>query len=150
MPLRIRIFPAVAASLLALPMTAATITGFVFDDTRALANRADFTPLSGVTIHVYRDGGDATADGKDDTAAGDAVTATNGAYSVTVPAAGLFWVAVDSHSIKPSPAWAEQTFGPIGALCADSSGAAAPPPPRSDEGVAAPLSNVTRMHAAAG
>ena len=46
-----------------------------------------------------RDGGDSTADSKDDTAAGDAVTATNGAYSVTVSSAGLYWIIVDSPPV---------------------------------------------------
>jgi parallel beta-helix repeat protein len=105
---------------MALPLYGATINGTVFDDTRSLANRADFAPLAGVTIHAYREGGDL---------AGDAVTHPNGAYSITVPAAGAYWIAVDSHSIKPTSSingndvpWAEQTFGPAGAVCDNSNG----------------------------
>jgi len=120
-----RILLAVAATaLIAVPMNAATISGSIFDDTRALSNRADFIPISGAAIHIYRDGGDATADGKDDTPAGDAVTTANGEYSVNVASAGLYWVVVDSHSIKPAGAWAEQTFGAIGALCDGGNGTA--------------------------
>lgn len=123
MPVQNRILLAVAAAaLIAVPASAATISGSIFDDTRALANRADFTPLSGVAVHVYRDGGDGSPDGKDDTAAGDAVTTANGEYSVTVANAGLYWVVADSHSIKPAGAWAEQTYGAIGALCENGSG----------------------------
>jgi len=106
---------AVFAALMALPLCGATINGTIYDDTRSLANRADFAPLSGVTIHAYRDGGDKVS---------DAVTGTNGAYSINVASAGAYWIAVDSHSIKPTSSingseipWAEQTFGPAGALC---------------------------------
>jgi parallel beta-helix repeat protein len=115
---------------MALPTYGAAINGTVFDDQRALANRADFAPLSGVSVHAYRDGGDLNADGKDDTAAGDAVTGANGAYSINVPSAGVYWIVVDSHSIKPSSVngndipWAEQTFGPAGSLCDTGNGIA--------------------------
>src|SRR5206468_1623182 len=68
-----RLFSAALAALLAAPLGAATISGSVFDDTRALANRADFAPLPGVTVHAWRDGGDGLPSGADDKAAGDAV-----------------------------------------------------------------------------
>jgi len=123
MPLTLRVIFAALAALVTPLLSAATISGSVYDDTRALANRADFTPLSGVSVRVYHDGGDGISDGGDDRAAGQAVTAANGAYRVEVAGDGLYWVTVDSRTISGSSssnggsAWAEQTFGPVGALC---------------------------------
>src|SRR5258708_17133578 len=114
---------------LAAPAGAAAISGSVFDATRALANRADFTPLAGVTVRAFRDGGDGVPNGADDKPAGEAVTVTNGLYEINVSGSGLYWIAVDSHSINASSSmtgnrpWAEQTFGPAGALCEDGNGA---------------------------
>jgi hypothetical protein len=127
-----RLLAAALSALLAAPLGAATISGSVFDDTRALANHTDFAPLAGVTLHAWRDGGDGLPNGADDRAAGDAVTLANGAYELNVPASGLYWVAVDSRSIVASSSttgnkpWAEQTFGPAGALCDNGSGNAMP------------------------
>jgi hypothetical protein len=123
-------FSAVLLSLsLAVPAGAAAISGSVFEDTRALANHADFAPRAGVTVRAFRDGGDGLPNGADDKPAGEAVTAANGVYEINVAGNGLYWIAVDSHSINASSAttgnraWAEQTFGPAGALCEDGNGA---------------------------
>jgi hypothetical protein len=123
-------FPALLLSLsLAAPAGAVTISGSVFDDTRALANRADFAPAAGVTVRAFRDGGDGLPNGADDQPVGHAVTAANGLYEISVAGKGLYWIAVDSRSINASAStsggrpWAEQTFGPAGALCEDGNGA---------------------------
>jgi hypothetical protein len=123
-------FSALLLSLsLAVPAGAAAISGSVFDDTRALGNRADFAPLAGVTVRAFRDGGDGLPNGADDKPAGEAVTAANGLYEINVAGNGLYWIAVDSRSINASSStsgnrpWPEQTFGPAGALCEDGNGA---------------------------
>src|SRR5438067_1169580 len=94
-------FSAVLLSLsLVVPAGAAAISGSVFDDTRALANRADFAPLAGVTVRAFRDGGDGLPNGADDKPAGEAVTVANGLYEINVAGNGLYWIAVDSRSIN--------------------------------------------------
>jgi len=130
MPSKARSILGLCAVLISPLLAAATITGSVYDDTRALAHRADFTPLGGVSLRVYRDGGDGVADGRDDTAAGTAATSANGSYSVEVAGGGLYWVTVDSRTISASSspnggsAWAQQTFGSAGAICDNGRGTA--------------------------
>lgn len=97
-----------------------TIGGSVYNDPPALALRQHFTPLANVTVKLYRDGGDRVP-GADDVAAGTATTNAAGVYSFRVQRAGDYWVAVDSRSIR-ADAWAEQTFGPSGALCGNPDG----------------------------
>src|SRR5215212_2354316 len=104
----------------------ATIAGGVYEDRPALALRQNFTPLANVTVKLYRDGGDRVPSA-DDAAAGTATTNATGVYSFRVPQTGDYWVAVDSRTIRGGTsggAWAEQTFGPSGALCAPPDGPA--------------------------
>ena len=50
--------------------------------------------------------------------AGSATTNSAGLYAFRVAQPGDYWVAVDSRTIGGGgEAWAEQTFGPSGALC---------------------------------
>jgi parallel beta-helix repeat protein len=66
-------------------------------------------------VKLYRDGNDAAL----------ATTTTNagGMYVFRNLAEGHYWVAVDSKTIGNAPgAWAEQTFGPAGSLCATPDG----------------------------
>ncbi|HYR27691.1 MAG TPA: right-handed parallel beta-helix repeat-containing protein, partial [Thermoanaerobaculia bacterium] len=98
-----------------------TIGGSVYEDHPALALRQHFMPVAGVTVKLYRDGGDRMP-GADDAAAGTATTNKTGVYSFRVDRAGDYWVAVDSRTIRKADAWAEQTFGPSGALCASPDG----------------------------
>jgi Right handed beta helix region len=105
-----------AASVLVLllcsPLLAETISGTVYLDPPALAVRADFIPAP-ANVKLYRDGGSAPL----------AETATaNGRYEFSGLAAGMYWVAVDSKSLGKQAVWAEQTFGPAGAVCAQTDG----------------------------
>jgi hypothetical protein len=90
------------------------IGGGVFDDRPALAVRTNFTGIPNVTVRLYRDG--------NSTAIATAKTNAGGMYVFDGLTPGAYWVAVDSRSIAPD-AWAEQTFGPAGALCAGPNGA---------------------------
>ena len=109
-----------------------TIAGSVYEDGPALALRQHFTPVAGATAKLYRDGGDRIPTA-DDALLASATTNSAGVYSFRVPRAGDYWVAIDSRTISPggaaaasaagpgsspaAPRWAEQTFGPSGALC---------------------------------
>jgi parallel beta-helix repeat protein len=106
----------VAGSLCLAAEAQLTIGGSVYEDKPALALRQHFIPLPGVSLKLYRDGGDRVPTA-DDTAAGSATTNAAGVYSFRVERAGDYWVAVDSRTVRGGAAWAEQTFGPSGALC---------------------------------
>jgi hypothetical protein len=93
------------------------ITGAVYEDRTALAERASFSPIANVTVHLYRDGGDRVPS-TDDVLVGSAKTNANGVYVLTTRGAGDHWVVVDSRSFGPQGTWAEQTLGPAGSLCA--------------------------------
>ena len=97
-----------------------TISGSVYEDRPALALRQNFTPVAGVTMKLYRDGGDRMPTA-DDAAAGTATTNAAGMYTFRVERAGDYWVAADSKTVRAN-AWAEQTFGPSGALCGSPDG----------------------------
>lgn len=117
---RIRWMAVVCA--MAIPVVAGAqnraIAGAVYDDRAALAVRANFVPLAGVTVKLYHDGGDRTPSADDALMATDA-TNKAGVYVFPAKPAGDYWVAVDSRSIPPAAgAWAEQTYGPGGSLCA--------------------------------
>ncbi|NNL13778.1 MAG: hypothetical protein HKO82_08845, partial [Acidimicrobiia bacterium] len=121
---------------------ARTITGTVFEDVvgdalavGALAD-ADNPAVPGVTVSLYRDGGDGVPDGGDD-GAPIATTATNASGQFTFGSlpSDLYWVTIDSLGVAPSAGlqnptpqaglitvtgtddtWAEQTYGPVGAV----------------------------------
>jgi hypothetical protein len=96
---------------------ARVIAGTVYEDRAALAVRENFVPAAGVTVKLYRDGGDRTPTADDSIAATDTTDAAGSYVFPTMPR-GDYWVVVDSHTLKPAVAWAEQTFGPGGSLCA--------------------------------
>ena len=105
-----------AAAVLAGDAYARVIAGTVYDDPAALAVRAHFGPAAGVPVKLYRDAGHGAPP------AGDALDATettnaSGAYVFPEAQAANYWIAVDSRSLAPNGAWAEQTFGPGGSLC---------------------------------
>jgi parallel beta-helix repeat protein len=85
------------------------IAGGVYEDRRALALPAHFTPLAGVTVKLYR--------ASETTPALTTKTDAAGHYVFRVPRSN-YQVVVDSRSIRPGEAWAEQTYGPAGAQCA--------------------------------
>jgi hypothetical protein len=92
------------------------IGGAVFEDRPALAIRSDFAGIPNVTVKLYRD--------QDGAAVATTKTAPGGMYVFRGLAPGDYWVAVDSKTVGDVPAaWAEQTFGPAGSLCAAPEGA---------------------------
>jgi hypothetical protein len=99
---------------------AIVLAGGVFEDPQGLAARSSFTPLAGVTVKLYRDGSVA--------AMATTKTDATGHFVFNVDARGTYWVAVDSKTVRasgaaPAPtAWAEQTYGPPGAICAQPEG----------------------------
>jgi hypothetical protein len=107
---------AAAVSLVASAQGARVIAGTVYDDRAALAVRANFVPAVGVTVKLYRDGGDRLPSADDQIIASE-TTDGSGGYAFRAMQSGDYWVAVDSRTIKPVSAWPEQTFGPAGSLC---------------------------------
>jgi hypothetical protein len=115
---------AVVTGTAARAQNSGVIAGGVFDDRAALAVRANFVPVRGATLKLYRDGGDRTP------SADDAIIATTrtdagGFYVFPGIANGNYWLVVDSRSLNPADAreaWAEQTFGPAGSLCSRADG----------------------------
>lgn len=104
-----------ALCALALPVAASAeiISGGVYEDPTALALRQGFAPAAGVTVTLYRDGGRRVA---------TSTTDASGQYAFLV-GPGEYWVAVDSRTLRRGEGtWAEQTFGPAGALCAQPEG----------------------------
>lgn len=101
---------------------ARVIAGAVYDDPAALAVRANFVHAAGVTVKLYRDGGDGVPSADDAIVATDTTNAA-GAYAFPDTLNGSnYFVAVDSRTLKPAGVWAEQTFGPGGSLCVRQNG----------------------------
>jgi len=115
-----------------------SITGVVFEDIagEALAggqvvSDAGNPVVAGVSVSLYRDGGDGTPDGADDVLDDADTTNLAGAYTFGVEDGETYWVVVDSKTLPPtSPlnggyaqgdVWSEQTYGPTGALASDGS-----------------------------
>ncbi|MCU1228813.1 MAG: putative internalin, partial [Acidobacteria bacterium] len=93
------------------------IGGHVFDDAQALALPQHFTPVTGATVKLFRDGGDGRPTA-DDVLVSSAQTASNGEYAFHPAQRGTYFVAVDSKSIaRGAAAWPEQTFAPVGGFC---------------------------------
>jgi hypothetical protein len=114
------------------------ISGTIFEDIAGNALAGGETVgdtnnvgVGGVTLYVYRDGGDATADGVDDVLIGTTTTLGDGSYSFAGDNAS-YWVVVDSTTIAASvglnatysqtDTWADQTYGVAGALAANGAG----------------------------
>jgi len=109
------VFAVAAAPLLAQGQRTLLIAGGVYEDRPALALRTSFIGLGGVTVKLYRDGGDQTPSA-DDVMLATTKTKGDGMFVFRLDRIGDYWVAVDSRTIR-NDAWAEQTFGPAGALC---------------------------------
>jgi parallel beta-helix repeat protein len=115
---------ALSAALVAMAASAErslVVAGGVYYDRGALASRTNFAPLPGVTVKLYRDGGERTPDATD-TLVATTATDASGIYVFTLDRLGDYWVAIDSRSISPKGSWAEQTFGPAGGLCVQPDG----------------------------
>ncbi|MEQ9308872.1 MAG: SdrD B-like domain-containing protein [Balneolaceae bacterium] len=100
--------------------------GITDGDTNFGDASGDQRALSGVEVHLYRDlnnGGLGTSENYIETVLTDA----NGVFSFAPPANDDYWVVVDSRSagLSDGTTWAEQVYGPIGALCADGTGGTA-------------------------
>ena len=97
------------------------IQGTVYLDTAGDGSLTGDPAAANVRVHLFRDDGDGQPD------AGDvwvgATTATTGTFLFFVPN-GTYWLAVDSRSgdLSDGATWAEQTYGPPGAWCANPDG----------------------------
>ena len=125
-------FLSVWAFIAVQPVSAQSIFGTVYEDLNGDANLGDAVGRGGVDVSLYLDGGDGSADGGDDSLVATTSTDGSGNYSFTGLGSDTYWVVVDSKTLSPSnpfnggddqrDVWAEQTYGPAGALCADGSG----------------------------
>ena len=102
------------------------ISGNVLDGGETLGD-ANNPTINAVDIWLYNDDGAAAnqPDGTDTLRAGPIVTAGAGTYNFANVPDGTYWVVADSTDIGASPEWAEQTYGPDGAWCADGAGSTA-------------------------
>ena len=69
-----------------------TIYGSVFEDLNGDADPADAQPQTGLTVALYRDGGDGNADGIDDGLLVTSTTDASGDYHFSALGAGTYWV----------------------------------------------------------
>lgn len=94
------------------------------EDTNFGDASGDQQALENVEVHLFKDGGDGVADGADDTYEQTVFTNNQGKYIFQVGEEADFWVVVDSKTgeLSDGTTWAEQTYGPIGAVCTDGSG----------------------------
>ncbi len=107
----------------------ADITGTIYVDPNSDGNLLDGVTRPGVDVFLYRDGGDDQPDGIDDTLVGSETTDSAGDYGFLDITPATYWVVVDAKTVTPSAAfnvgsdpqdvWAEQTHGPLGALCSN-------------------------------
>ncbi|MEO1021087.1 MAG: SdrD B-like domain-containing protein [Bacteroidota bacterium] len=83
----------------------------------------DQQPLANVEVHLYQDGGNSTLDASE-TFVETQVTDAQGNYSFNISTNGTYWVVVDSKTgdLTDGSYWGEQTYGPVGAICADGTG----------------------------
>jgi uncharacterized repeat protein (TIGR01451 family) len=107
----------------------ADLRGTIYEDRNGDGDLSDAAVRPGVTLSLYRDGGDGLANGTDDSLIGSTTTDPGGNYAFLNRTPGTYWVVVDSKTVTPSAGliigsdqedvWAEQTNGPIGALCSN-------------------------------
>ncbi len=97
------------------------VTVTVLLDPNGDGDIADGVPLEGVEVIAYQDLLDGVPTGIDDLPLAFATTDATGTAVFTV-VDGTWWFAVNSFTVLPAPAWAEQTYGGRGAFCADGSG----------------------------
>ncbi len=107
----------------------ADLTGTIYEDRNGDSDLGDAVTRPGVSVSLYLDGGDNTADGIDDSLIGSTTTDPAGDYAFLDLTPGTYWVVVDAKTVTPSAAfnvgfdqedvWAEQTYGPIGGLCSN-------------------------------
>ncbi|MDH3588052.1 MAG: right-handed parallel beta-helix repeat-containing protein, partial [Gammaproteobacteria bacterium] len=119
------------------PVDVGTISGTIFVDLvgDGLAD-GPIGPLpnpyeSGTRIELWLDGGDGIPDGGDDTYESFTTSAlADGTYQFAGLRNGTYWVTVDAGGVNRGPynggysgadAWAEQTYGPVGAASFDGS-----------------------------
>jgi parallel beta-helix repeat protein len=103
------------------PVNPPRIFGTIYEDPNGDASVVDGQPQAGLTVTLYRDGGDGNADGVDDGLVITTTTDGNGDYLFSALYSGTYWIVVDSKEITPSAGftgsgdlediWAEQTYG---------------------------------------
>ncbi|MGH7342449.1 MAG: hypothetical protein ACREKH_18340, partial [Candidatus Rokuibacteriota bacterium] len=119
---------------LAVTTPGGTITGTVYEDVAGDGSIAADNGAAGVTVHLYRDGGDGQADGVDDSNVGNTATDGSGAYTFNVSTNADYWVVVDSKTVAPAAGfnnaltdpdnvWADQTYAAANATADGMSGA---------------------------
>ncbi len=105
------------------------ISGTIYEDVDGDASLGDAIGRTGVTVQLYRDGGDGIADGADDgIPIATTITTAGGSYIFGGLADGDYWVVVDSRTVTRGVAdlyggaaaqddiWADQTYGVAGAI----------------------------------
>ncbi|MDH3730033.1 MAG: Ig-like domain-containing protein, partial [Acidimicrobiia bacterium] len=115
---------------------AGTIGGMVFEDIAGnvldggeAVGDANNPGRDGVNVYLYPDLGLPQPELGDGPVIGPVLTAGGGLYNFGSQPDGAYWVVVDSQGLGPNTRWAEQTYGPTGAWCADGLGATAPAAP---------------------
>ncbi|MEE8330897.1 MAG: right-handed parallel beta-helix repeat-containing protein, partial [Acidimicrobiia bacterium] len=111
---------------------AGTVGGMVFEDIAGnvldggeAVGDANNPGRDGVNVYLYPDLGLPQPEVGDAPVVGPVVTAGGGLYNFGSQTDGAYWVIVDSQGLGPNSRWAEQTYGPDGAWCADGLGATA-------------------------
>ncbi len=105
------------------------VTGTVYEDVDGDGGISDDgIGLAGVTVHLYRDGGNGTPGGGDVLVA-STTTDVNGVYDFDHLVNATYFVVVDSQTVTPSAGfnagygtgdvWAEQTYGAAGSMYFD-------------------------------
>ena len=100
-----------------------TISGRIYEDVNGDSSLSGDSGRTGVTVRLFRDGGDGLANGTDDTFVTFATTNATGDYTFSGLTNGTYWVAVDSKTITPTAGtgtpgavWADQTYGVADAI----------------------------------
>lgn len=104
-----------------------TGNGITDGDTNFGDASGDQTAVKDVIVHLFKDGGDGTADGNDDIYVKSDTTDISGAYKFVLSDVSDYWIAVNSKTggLSNGTTWAEQTYATSGAVCSDGSGGSA-------------------------
>ncbi len=108
-----------------------TLSGRVLEDRDGDGVLGGDPGIAGVTVVLWRDGGDGEATGADDRFVQSTTTDADGRWEMSGLADAPYWLAADASTVSASGLrpgadasglGAEQTVGPAGAMCADGSG----------------------------
>ncbi|NPA76426.1 MAG: hypothetical protein GXN93_01580, partial [Candidatus Diapherotrites archaeon] len=107
------------------------ISGKIYEDVAGDGDISGDPAVAGVEVALYLDSNDNGQPDDDDLLIATTTTSEDGTYSFHAAACDscTYWVAVNSKTVAPDAGlrdgysqedvWAEQTYGPAGALCAD-------------------------------